>query len=144
MARQQSFMNWLGLAASCALLVGLAAGVSRFATVGEMGRVEFAGNVERGAGYDVRIEGKVGEGRLPIPPALRAKGRLDPLSGRAEVTFSGGTSLTPGFRVPARLRFYNTPTGELDYELPSDVRFGPFEIAKGRHVIGEADAPKRR
>ena len=96
------------------------------------------GVVRRGAGRDVSAEGKV---RM-IP--VQAEGVLEPPTGRAEV----GLSRVRGrgvVKLPDRVRFFNTPGGELDVHLPSDVRIGVVPVArKGTYVIGQPDPPRRK
>lgn len=106
------------------------------------------GVVRRGAGRDVSAEGKVwmpGIPRLPGLPAprLRAEGALEPPTGRAEVVISKVRG-RGAVELPDRVRFFNTPGGELDVELPSDGRIGPVPIAKGVYVIGKPDPPRRK
>jgi hypothetical protein len=95
------------------------------------------GTVTRGAGRDVSAEGRA-YGR-----EVGAQGALDPPTGRAEVSASAIKGR--GIGLPPRVRFYTTPTGELDVELSGPITLGriPF-VSKGTYVIGEPDPPSRR
>ena len=97
------------------------------------------GVVRRGGGDDVSAEGKIGGFG-----SVGAQGVLEPPTGRAEV----GISKVRGrgaVKLPDRVRFFNTPGGELDVHLPSDVRIGVVPVArKGTYVIGQPDPPRRK
>jgi hypothetical protein len=48
-------------------------------------------------------------------------------------------------RLPERVRFYNTPSGELDVHLPSDIKIGKITVRpKGDYCIGQPDSPRRK
>jgi hypothetical protein len=74
-----------------------------------------------------------------------ARGVLDPQTGRAEVSVSDVHSETRGVRLPPKVRVYNTPSGELDVTLSSDVTLPVFGTVagKGTYVIGRRD-PKAK
>ena len=103
----------------------------------------FTGWISRGAGRDVRAEGKLRLKDMPIPLPVGASGLLEPPTGRAEVTVS--VVKGRGIGLPGRIRIYTTPSGELDFDLPGPVKVGPFPILeKGTYVIGTRDTPKQR
>jgi hypothetical protein len=86
------------------------------------------GTLRRGAGSDVR-----GDARI-FGRHIGAHGSLDPPSGRSEVSVSGIQG--EGVTLPPRVRVYNTPTGELDLELPDSIKIKGFTIQKkGTYVI---------
>ena len=97
------------------------------------------GRVSRGAGRDVRAEGRVPGINVPVG----ASGVLDAPSGRAEISVSGVKGR--GIGLPDRIRIYMTPTGELDFDLPGPIRLGPIPILKkGTYAIGTRDRPTPR
>ena len=105
------------------------------------------GVVRRGAGRDVSAEGTVRVPNIPIQVNIRAGGMLDPPSGRGEVVVSNprGRSTLGTVQLPERVRFYNTPSGELDVHLPTDIKVGRFVIRPaGDYYIGRPDPPRRR
>lgn len=103
----------------------------------------FTGRISRGAGRDVRAEGKLRLKDTPIPLPVGASGLLEPPTGRAEVMVSGVKGR--GIGLPGRIRIYTTPSGELDFDLPGPVRVGPFPILdRGTYVIGTPDLPRHK
>jgi hypothetical protein len=105
------------------------------------------GVVRRGEGYDVSGEAKIAIPNVPYKPSVRAEGMLEPPTGRAEVIISKprGHSILGAVELPERIRFFNTPSGELDVDLPSDVKIGPVTIQKrGRYAIGPAVPPGKK
>lgn len=100
------------------------------------------GAIQRGRGQDVTAKGKVKF--LGKDWDVSASGKLDPGAPAGEVDVSGvelhgplGISLG---KIP-RLRLRNSPTGELDAELPDDVRIFWKKFDRGVYPIGTPDPP---
>lgn len=96
-----------------------------------------SGTLLRGPAGDVRARG-----RIAGLYRVGADGRLDPPTGRPEISVSGLKG--EGIDLPAHVRFYNTPTGELDVDLSGSIGVGPLRVGKGVYVIGAPDAAKHR
>ena len=97
------------------------------------------GSISRDAGNNLRF---TGHAQIKgIDKSITATGTLDPPTGRREITISDPK--VPLVHLPPRIRVYTTPSGELDYDLPAPITFGPLSWPRGTYVIGEPDPPRR-
>lgn len=118
-------------------------------------------DISRGAGQQVDAHGQVKIPKAPsfLPsPTVSVTGRLDPAGGGGDVSISGVTGSVSAGRFdtfPKRVRIFNTPTGELDYEIHPGIQFSlpnPFTgkrislpgLSEGTYVIGAPDPPRKK
>jgi len=76
------------------------------------------GVLRRGAGSAVRGDASI------LGRHLGAHGFLDPPTGKPEVSVSGLEG--EGVILPSHVRVFNTPSGELDIELPAAVKLNRY------------------
>lgn len=86
----------------------------------------FTGSVSRDGGRKLTAEGRATIPKLGAGIKVGGSGNLDPPTGRAEISASGLKG-RDGLGLPERVRFYTTPSGELDVYLsgPPEVRTLP-------------------